>query len=254
MDIPLDAKVECTDGHIGRVAELAAEESDDHVTHLVLQKGHLWGKREVVLPLSAVDRVEGDTVYLKLTKSAVGQLPSVPLKRSYVEGESDIELVARVFDDPSEADKALEFVEDLRRRKVIKILNAAVLVKDAEGKVTVKDTKEIDTKKGRRMGAITGGLIGLLGGPAGVVIGALAGAGAGAAAGKYIDEGFSDKFLEDLQQHLQPGKAALVLLMEHQWAQDASRSMGDLGGMVFQQTISDTLVQDLLENDADSQA
>jgi uncharacterized membrane protein len=252
MDIPLNAKVECTDGNIGRVRELVAEEGADSITHLVLQKGHLWGKREVVLPLSAVDRVEGDTVYLKLDKASIAALPAIPLKRSYVEGETDIELIARVFDDVAEAEKALEYAEDLRRRRTIKIINAAVLVKDTEGNVTVKDTKEIDTKKGRRLGAITGGLIGLLGGPAGVIIGALAGAGAGAVAGKYIDEGFSDEFLENLQQHLQPGKAALVLLMEHRWARRAAESMADIGGVVIQETISDTLVEDLLRDDADS--
>lgn len=68
------------------------------------------------------------------------------------------------------------------------------------------------------------------------------------AAGRRIDEGFSDKFLENLQKHLQPGKSALVLLMEHLWVQKASESMSDLGGMVFQQTITDTLVEDLLES------
>jgi hypothetical protein len=44
---------------------------------------------------------------------------------------------------------------------------------------------------------------------------------------------------------LQPGKAALILLMEHHWAHPASEAMSDLGGYVFQQTITDRLAKDL---------
>jgi uncharacterized membrane protein len=162
-----------------------------------------------------------------------------------VKGEEDIELIVRVFDRPEQAAEALEFVEGLKQRRVIKILNAAILTKDEDGKFTVQDTKEITPKKGRILGAITGGLVGLLAGPGGVIVGALAGLAAGGAAGKYIDEGFSDKFLENLEQYLQPGKAALILLMEHRWVQPASQAMSDLGGFVFQQTITDRLAEDL---------
>jgi uncharacterized membrane protein/sporulation protein YlmC with PRC-barrel domain len=241
------ARVDASDGHVGLVGELVIDEEEGRVTHIVLQEGHLFGKKEVTLPLSAIDRVVEDTVYLKLDKKAVEQLPAIPLKRSYVSGEADIELVIRVFDNIHKADEALEFVEGLRKQKAIKILNAAVLVKDEEGQVSINDTREIGAKKGRLMGAVTGGLVGLLAGPGGAVIGALAGLGVGGAAGKRIDEGFDDKFLENLQRHLQPGKSALVLLMEHIWVQKASQSMSDLGGMVFQQTITDTLVEDFLE-------
>jgi uncharacterized membrane protein len=78
-------------------------------------------------------------------------------------------------------------------------------------------------------------------------IGALTGAGAAGAAGRWIDEGFSAKFLANLQQYLQPGSSALVLLMEHEWVQKAAEAMAGLEGIVFQQTITDTLVEDLLE-------
>jgi uncharacterized membrane protein len=239
------AHVEATDGRVGVVSELGAAEEGADASHFVLQEGHLWGKKVVTLPLSAVDRVEGDTVYLKLDKEAVAKLPTTPLKRAYVKGEDDIELMIRVFDSPEKAAQALEFVEGLKQRRVIKILNAAILTKDEEGKFTVQDSKEITPKKGRILGAITGGLVGLLAGPGGVIVGALAGLAAGGAAGKYIDEGFSDKFLENLEQYLQPGKAALILLMEHHWVQPASDAMSDIGGMVFQQTITDRLAKDL---------
>ena len=251
MDIPLNAKVRASDGQIGLVGGLISDESGETVTHLILQEGHLWGKKEVALALSAVDRVEGDVVYLKLDKKAIERLPTIPQRRKYVEGKAEVELVARVFRDPDKdnerlAREALEFVEDLHRRHTFKVLNAAVLVKDEEGNVSVVDRRDIDPKKGRLLGAITGGLIGLLAGPGGAILGALAGLGAGGAAGKLIDEGFSDKFLKNLQDYLQPGSAAIILLVEHEWVKTVAESMAGLEGFVFQQTLTDRLVEDLV--------
>lgn len=251
MEIPLNAKVNAKDGRIGLVGGLVSDESGENVTHLILQEGHGWGKKEVALPLAAVDRVEGDTVYLKLDKKAIEQLPMLPHKRRYAQGEANVELVAKVWKDPDKDNKrlareALDFALELNQRQTIGILNAALLVKDQDGTVSVVDTREIDPKKGRVMGAITGGLIGLLAGPGGAIVGALAGLGAGGMAGKRIDEGFSNKFLENLQSYLQPGSAAVILLVEHQWARSAAESMAGQEGVVFQQPLTDRLVEDLL--------
>jgi uncharacterized membrane protein len=116
--------------------------------------------------------------------------------------------------------------------------------------VSVRDTRDIDVKKGRLLGAVTGGLIGLVGGPAGVVVGALAGAGTGAVAGKRIDFGFSDKFLNGLQQHLQPGKSALVVLVEHEFAVPLAESLGHDDGVIVQQALTDGLVEALLATES----
>lgn len=59
------------------------KEQSGHVTHLVLMEGHLWGKKEVTLPLSAIDHAEADTVDLKLSKRAVKELPAVPIRRRH---------------------------------------------------------------------------------------------------------------------------------------------------------------------------
>ena len=240
-------KVEATDGYVGIVGELVVDPDSETITHFVLQESNLWGKKELTLPLSAIDFTMQGTVHLKLDKKAIEQLPTIPLKRKYTEGEVQIEVMARVFDDPDKASEALEFVGDLHRRKVIKILNAAVLVKDEDGKASLKDTRDIDPKKGRLLGAITGGLIGLVGGPVGMVIGALTGLGAGSLAGKWIDFGFSDQFLKGLQEHMQPDSSALIVLVEHQWDSELSTHLDDLKGAIFQQTLTDELVQAHME-------
>lgn len=240
------ASVEASDGPIGRVGELVVDPKGDEITHFVLQEGHLWGKKEVTLPLSAIDFVQADTVYLKLDKEAIKQLPAIPLKRHHWYAAPELELVVSVYDQPDKAAEALEFVQKLHQSRTLRIRNAAVLARDAEGTTTVRDTRDIDPKKGRLLGAITGGLIGLVGGPAGMVVGALAGAGTGAVAGKRIDFGFSEQFLNKLQQHLQPGKSALVVLVEHEFAVKLSESLAQNEGIIAQQTLTDKLVEELL--------
>jgi sporulation protein YlmC with PRC-barrel domain len=75
------AYVEATDGGVGQVEEFLIDPAGGRITHLVLRKGHLWGKRDVTIPLEQIDRVEDDVVYLKLDKAAIAELPSVPVHR-----------------------------------------------------------------------------------------------------------------------------------------------------------------------------
>jgi sporulation protein YlmC with PRC-barrel domain len=43
-------ELEATDGHIGQVEKFIIEPESGQITHLVLQKGHLWGKKDVLVP------------------------------------------------------------------------------------------------------------------------------------------------------------------------------------------------------------
>ncbi len=69
------------DGHVGEVDELIVDPADEHITHLILRKGHFWGRRDVSIPVDQIDRLEADTIYLKLGKRAIGQLPPIALPR-----------------------------------------------------------------------------------------------------------------------------------------------------------------------------
>lgn len=73
--------VEAKDGHIGRVDEFLVDPANGQITHLVLREGHLWGQRDVTIPVSEIDHIEQDIVYLKLDKHSVGELPSIALRR-----------------------------------------------------------------------------------------------------------------------------------------------------------------------------
>jgi len=71
-------QVQATDGDIGRVQGLVVDPSSHHVTHVLLQEGHLWGRKEVAIPISAVaDSADG--IQLKISKQDVQDLPPVDL-------------------------------------------------------------------------------------------------------------------------------------------------------------------------------
>jgi sporulation protein YlmC with PRC-barrel domain len=69
------------DGHsLGEVDGFLVD-ADEHITHFVLERGHLWGRKEVTIPIGAVARVESDAVHVALSKDEVGALPAVRVGR-----------------------------------------------------------------------------------------------------------------------------------------------------------------------------
>jgi sporulation protein YlmC with PRC-barrel domain len=75
------ARVRASDGRIGRVDEFLVDPEDGHITHLILREGHLWGQKDVTIPISEIERIEENTVYLKLNKRDIGKLPAIPIRR-----------------------------------------------------------------------------------------------------------------------------------------------------------------------------
>jgi sporulation protein YlmC with PRC-barrel domain len=71
-------QVHATDGVIGRIQGLVIDPSDHHVTHVLLDEGHLWGKKTIAIPINAVKDAK-DGVRLNLTKDQVRDLPPVDL-------------------------------------------------------------------------------------------------------------------------------------------------------------------------------
>jgi len=81
VEIQRASPVVSVDGHhLGHVDGFVVDR-DGFITHLVLERGHLWGRREVALPIGAVSRGDLDEVRLTLTKDEVGTLPEVPVRR-----------------------------------------------------------------------------------------------------------------------------------------------------------------------------
>jgi sporulation protein YlmC with PRC-barrel domain len=76
-------RVEATDGYVGHVDEFVVNPENGHITHLVMREGHLWGQKDVIIPISAVGNVREETVFLKLDKHQVGALRTFPVHRRW---------------------------------------------------------------------------------------------------------------------------------------------------------------------------
>jgi hypothetical protein len=76
-------RVEATDGYVGKVDEFVVNPENGHITHLVMREGHLWGQKDVIIPLSAMGDNRQDTVFLKLDKHQIESLPTFPLHRRW---------------------------------------------------------------------------------------------------------------------------------------------------------------------------
>lgn len=52
---------------------------DRRITHLVLREGHIGGRKDVLIPVDQIARLEEQTVHRKLSKRDTGALPATPL-------------------------------------------------------------------------------------------------------------------------------------------------------------------------------
>ncbi|NJL02007.1 MAG: DUF1269 domain-containing protein [Spirulinaceae cyanobacterium RM2_2_10] len=121
-------------------------------------------------------------------------------------------LVAIGFDDPYKADEVLLTLSRLQKEHLIDLEDAAVVVKDKEGKAKVKQAQDLVTA-----GVLSGGFWGLLFGTLlfAPVLGLAAGAAAGALGGKFTDIGINDDFMKELGETLTPNTSALFVLVRN---------------------------------------
>jgi sporulation protein YlmC with PRC-barrel domain len=76
VEVQRGEHVHATDGHIGQVEGLVVDPERQRVTHVLLQEGHVWGRKEVAIPIGTVSRV-ADRVEVNLSKQQVQDLPPV---------------------------------------------------------------------------------------------------------------------------------------------------------------------------------
>ena len=73
-DVGRGEHVHALDGEIGQVEGFLVDPGDHRVTHVLLREGHLWGRKEVAIPVSAVTGVENG-IRLNMTKKQIEDLP-----------------------------------------------------------------------------------------------------------------------------------------------------------------------------------
>ena len=141
-----------------------------------------------------------------------------------------------VFDNEPKAYEGKNALLDLELEGSINVFAYAVLVKNADGTVTVKQGDD-QGPLGTLVGTSLGSFIGLLGGPTGVAIGAMAGLMGGGAL-DLDNARIGEDFLEDVGKRLVPGKVAVVAEVEEDWITPVDERMEAIGGTVFRRAMS----------------
>ena len=127
--------------------------------------------------------------------------------------ENPIQIFIATFGDETEAKKSLEDFQAMDREGSIELIDAAVIVRGADGKVRFEETADPSGKKWAKRGAIAGGVVGLIFPPS-LIISAAVGGAAGGLWGKLRDKGFKDEDLQAVGDEMQPGTSAIVAIAE----------------------------------------
>jgi uncharacterized membrane protein len=126
-------------------------------------------------------------------------------------GDNSIQLLIAAFQDEGGADAALKLLKEAKKENLINIKDAAVLRKDASGKLHISEVNDMTGTKGAGVGVVVGAALGILTGGATLAIAGV-GAIAGGLAAKLRDSGFKDERLKKLGESLKPGSSAIVAL------------------------------------------
>ena len=138
---------------------------------------------------------------------------------------SDVQtqVIVAAFDGMDSAKAAFDDLRQLEKEKSIKIENAAILRKDHDSKLHIRDVKDMTGTRGVVLGGVTGAIVGVIAGPVGWV--ALGGAAIGGLVAKLKDGGFDNSRLEQWGDRLQPGTSALVAVVDHIWVRDVEAEL-----------------------------
>jgi|SwirhisoilCB2_FD_contig_61_2020062_length_655_multi_3_in_0_out_0_1 uncharacterized membrane protein len=143
-------------------------------------------------------------------------------------------LVVITFNREHEARDARKAVSSLARQGLIRVDDAAVIMKDPDGKVHVDNELESSTKTGAVVGGLLGAVLFFLFPLAGIALGALG----GALVGKSIEPGVDQGFVRDVTTGLKPGGSALFLMF-HGADQDAAlAALRPFQGTLYHTTLS----------------
>ena len=145
------------------------------------------------------------------------------------------ELILGIFtNDTESADALLERYH--KSRDEVGIIEALAIVKTADGEDEVKIMGD-PGKKSRRVGAVAGALLGVLGGPAAMVVMGAGGAAAGELIARLTHSGISKTMIEAIEQGLEPGSSAVVIIVEERAARLIIKDLRQAGAEVHNQSV-----------------
>ena len=140
-------------------------------------------------------------------------------------------MLIAVFDTETKAYEGLSALKGLHENGDITLYAAAVINKDKNGEIRVKDSAD-QGPVGTGVGLFTGSLVGLLAGPVGMAFGAVTGAMAGLVF-DVSDSDINSKFIDDVSAALTNDKTAVVCEIDETWTVPVDTKLQALDGLVF---------------------
>ena len=153
------------------------------------------------------------------------------------------ELVVIGFEDPHEADRALNELARMQTEHLVDLEDAVVAIRGQDGKLRLKQSVDligVGAASGGIWGAMWGSLVGLLflNPLLGLTTGAALGAGAGALSGKLADYGIDDDFIRSIGETLQPNTSALFILLRKAQPEKVLTEISQFRGRVIRSSLS----------------
>ena len=135
-----------------------------------------------------------------------------------------VQVFVAAYQSEDAADAALKDFRAMHREGSIELIDAAVAVHTADGKVKIEETADPSGKTWGKRGAIAGGLAGLIFPPS-IIAGALVGGAGGGIWGKVRDKGFKDEDLKAIGESLPPGSSAIIAIAEDRVVERLQRGL-----------------------------
>lgn len=143
-------------------------------------------------------------------------------------------LVVIMFDQLSDARAARNALSNLARQGLLHVIDAAVLTKDAQGKIRVDNELESSTTTGAVVGGLLGALLFFMFPLAGLALGALG----GALIGKTLEPGIDPGFVKEVTAALKPGGSALFVMFEADNLDAVLAALRPFKGTLYHTTLS----------------
>jgi uncharacterized membrane protein len=146
------------------------------------------------------------------------------------------------FDENAKAYESLSKLKSLSDQQQLTARSAAVVERDENGKLQIKDSFEADTGVATTGGGLVGMLLGVIAGPYGMLLGLTGGALAGGSFElRHGDD--EDEVLTRINAAINPGHTVLVAQVNEPTIEVLDKAMGELGGVVIRKSEADVLTE-----------
>lgn len=150
------------------------------------------------------------------------------------------DLIAIVYPTEAKAEEVRQRLIELQKEYLIKLGDAVIATKTDAGKIKLNQLVNT-TAAGAASGSFWGLLIGVI--FLNPILGVAVGAASGAIGGALSDVGINDPFMKELAGNLQPGNAALFVLVQEMTADKVLKEISGFGGVVLRTSLDESKEQ-----------